>query len=625
MFPYAREVELLFVNQDTFIDILNETAAQTFNPLVKALRISKTKSGCFVNMARDIIHDMFTKYDQDGYTYAHVALKKKPQFFMYFNDISHLSISSRDLLYQAIQSFRTNLANTIIMYIQSAILSHDDAIDRYKISVYNVNIPSKNNRSTLVTSVVKNQPIFFKSYPNDRINQDDRNEIDSYIDARNNQDDEALLFICYCNLLDDLIIEIIDTADDTSTLFTTHKLTITDRSLHKLPYFIKSIDYYNYVVLRINDVMDLPLYSYIDRYRSEQALALSADISSKRCTDKLYDRVVRFDEEYNDYRAISVLIDLFMDSYDDPTIHIKDKKNKLIYGTIYNSTNMLINILVEYLTGKMFDELEKLYNDSNLKLGAYKDNMIEKFNQYILKRVSFFAETIDDIDDNKIMFASRYSQLTTASINHNDFDQRINNLKCNPSNYLEVLDILKKSNSTITTTNRLTLNTFEIGCMITNIKNEDIYIIFIGEVKTLCNVSHQYFYSNCAGEVSHKLNKLQLSGADLTYKDNLDNIIEDANLCKMWNMFVCTVVHHINANLERFSCSMNEFKDYVTCKIKQLRLFGEDIYKEIHPYDTIKFAPNKKESLVELIASINYYNAATDDNMIIQCTKLSTK
>lgn len=72
MFPYAREVELLFVNQDTFIDILNETAAQTFNPLVKAMHISKTKSGCFVNMARDIIHDMFTKYDQDEYTYAHV-------------------------------------------------------------------------------------------------------------------------------------------------------------------------------------------------------------------------------------------------------------------------------------------------------------------------------------------------------------------------------------------------------------------------------------------------------------------------------------------------------------------------------------------------------------------------
>ena len=622
MFPYAREVELLFANQDTFIDVLNKTAAQTFNPLVKALHINKTKSGCFVNMARDIIRDMYTKYDQDEYTYAHVALKKKTQFFIYFNDVSYLSISSRDLLYQAIQSFRTNLANTISMYIQSAILSHDGANNRYKISVYDINISSKNNRSTLITNVVKTRPIFFKSYPNDRLNQDDRNEINNYIDNRNNQDDEALLFICYCSLLDDLIIEITDTTDDTSTLFATHKLTITDRSLHKLPYFVKMIQYYNYVVLQVNDVMDLPLYSYIDRYRSEQSL--SDDISNKRCADKLYDRIVRFDEEYNDYRATEVLIDLFMDSYDDPSIHIKDK-NKLLYGAIYNTTNMLINILVDYLTGKMADEFDKICNDSNQKLGTYKDNMLERFNQYVLKRVSFFAETIDDIDNNKIMFASRYSQLTATSINHNDFDRRINNLKCNPSNYLEVLEILRKSNNTITTTNRLTLDTFEIGCMITNIKNEDIYIIFIGEVKTLCSISHQYFYSNCAGEISHKLNKIQLSGADLTHNNNLDNVIEDANLCKMWNMFVCTTIHHINTQLERFSCSMDEFKEYVTYRIKQLRLLGEDLYKEIHPYDTIKFTPNKKESLVELIASINYYNAATDDNMIIQCNKLSTR
>lgn len=625
MFPYAREVELLFVNQNTFIDILNETAAQTFNPLVKAMRISEMKVDCFLNIPRDIIRDMFKNYIQDEYLLTYLSIDKKPQLIVYLNDVSHLSISCRDLLYQAIQSFRTNLSNAIIKFIQSAILSYNDedmsAINRYKISVYGIHIASETNNDqlTLIMSNAENRWIFFRSYPNDTISQDDRNEINNHIDCMDVKNTDTLMFISYGNLLDNLIIEIIDTYDNTSTLFATHKLIVTYRSLNKLPYFVKLQNCYNYVVLKVNEVMDLPMYSYIDKQRCKKSLPY--DVDSKSCADKLYDRIVKFDEEYNDYRAISILVDLFMDSYDDPTIHIKDK-NKLLYDTFHNSINLLINILADYLASKIAREIEKLY-DSEQDFGAHKTNMINTFNQYILKRVSFFADTTmdDDIDGNRIMFASRYSQLVATSIKNQDFDQRISNFKCNPSSYLEVLDILKKSNDTITYTNRLALNTFEIGCLSANLNSGDIYIIFIADVKTLSDVTHQYFYSNCTGELPRKLNKIQLSSADLTHRANLDMVIEDANLCKMWNKFVCNIIQYMNLDLSSFTCSMDEYKEYVTSRIKQLHQLGEVIYKEMHPYDTIKFTANRKDSLVELITSINYYNATDDDSMSIQCTK----
>jgi len=98
-------------------------------------------------------------------------------------------------------------------------------------------------------------------------------------------------------------------------------------------------------------------------------------------------------------------------------------------------------------------------------------------------------------------------------------------------------------------------------------------------------------------------------------------VIEDANLCKMWNKFVCNIIQYMNLDLNSFTCSMDEYREYVTSRIKQLHQLGEAIYKEMYPYDTIKFTANRKDSLVELITSINYYNATDDDSMSIQCTK----
>ena len=628
MFPYVRELELLFANQATARNLITKTVIDTFGKLKESTSIKSINHYNFINLPPDILDNLYDHCAKTSIVYFANFIKGAISVSIEVNGVNALNSNQINIFIANISKFKDVFYDNIKKYIQSTILLDDtNLINRYTINIYQLSNNIKKSfmsNKTIHTICIygeKNDSNFNDSNRilkhvcnHDILLTSDYMIIRSFINEANN---DTNIGINYNNLLEDLVIEITDRTDHYKMLFTMYNCNFrnTLRADSKIINIYSINESSQYMLLQVTSLMDLPIYAYCIMQHKK-------DIHNDVRKSELYDAYKKYEMfymQYYNYRAIKILLDLVLNcssKSDTSTLHIANKDKNLINIDNYTNTyNMLIEAIVVYLGEMMSYNINKFFTEDE-DAASNVQKMLEIAKNFIDCYFGDYNYSTKPDEFLMIPIIPLNSSMSYKSINWFDIDTRIINIKPNSSALDKVHKILVDSNDK---KELLALSSFNIIFYVIDKVHNSIVRVFGARIDSISSTdsNFNYYVSDNFGELVSYISNINLSGHNLSKNFNLDTLIDIATNYKKFNLFVDKIISHITNNSDKFRYSISDFNQYIDKKLNELSNSYTEFSSKLYQSD-ITYRVGI-DSMIELLARINYYDAVDDTNIEIKC------
>lgn len=621
MFPYARELELLFANQATARNLITKIVIDTFGKLKESTSIKSINHYNFINLAPDILDNLYDHCAQSSIVYFANFIKGAVSVSIEVNGVNALNSNQINIFIATISKFKDVFYDNIKKHIQSTILLDDSSlINRYTINIYQLSnnikkafASNKTIHAICIYGKKNNSNQTLKHMCNhDTLLTSDYMTITRFINAPNN--DDTNIGINYNNLLEDLVIEITDQVDHHKMLFAMYNCNFRNnlRADSNIINIYSMNESSQYVLLQITSLMDLPIYTYVIQHDAIKSKLYNDDYDD-------YKKFEMFCAQYYNYRTIKILLDLVLNysKLDASILHIANKDKNLINIDNYTNTyNMLIEAIVVYLGEMMTNSINRFFiEDEDAASNVQK--MLEIAKNFIDCYFGDYNYSTKPDEYLIISIIPSNSSMSYQSINWFDIDTRIINIKPNNSAMDKVHKILTDSNNK---KEMLALNSFNIMFYVIDKVHNSIVRVFGAKIDStsLTDSNFNYYVSDNFGELVSYISNINLSAHNLSKTFNLDTLIDIATNYKKFNLFIDKIISYITNNPDKFRYSISNFNQYIDEKLDELSNSYTKFSNKLDQSD-ITYRVGV-DSIIELLTRINYYGASDDTNTEIKCT-----
>lgn len=644
MFPYVKEVELLVSNTCVLSNLIKSTTKDTIAIPVNQIMEEDHSSPITVT---PILMNCMSPSENELYTvYSHYDVQRQNINDMRQDIFCKLVIvgATKDLpkvherLINSILNLPVQLCKALINLIQCNVLSRKER-SGYNISIYNIEspnyMPSENttiyNFNDSDHRVMIGVPCCYNEETYANIKKLFTKSVNNFTSAHSDNNEKFTLYIeYYRNLLENILIQIEDTIDQTCTHFVFMNGTwmmnfndeIANDEIYRNKQYNSSTPYVravtkNYYLVQVRHLLDLRNHNVFTSY------------SPKNFPD--YSHRIAMLNKYYTYRGLEIAAQLILSKNYKKEYHFYNKSNSMINRYTFTTLfNIFAHNFILYLL-KMYTEQLK---------SATSTIRINESYRFSNKRLPFTQTEIDNLPTRDIQLHCIQSNPTERI--HGDMTI-IDDFRKAIDKRLECLDIFNNAcigNNSISDvlydhldeTTPLQLNCLQMHFDYCNVDdsielsdkraNQDLCIIYFTLYRRTMQFppSSKYLNYYARGlsqdliqESIRKYKNNNSHGLVNAFMDHSTSIFNATNLNTACYMIANRVCEYINDNSDNFlkPYTIDTYLTYIREQIREIVQYIDKYSMEEDNNPLIKVAPYipYRQSIEDFIAKVNYYGA----------------